>query len=148
MLKIYLTSLMGLVMLFSAHFACAEQFIEDSDYIVHYSAFNSTLVKPEVAKAYGLTRSRERGLLNISVQRKMPTGLPKPITAQLKGYTGQLGGSEIPLKFKLITEGDAIYYLAEFRTSNGNKLNFDVTVQTTPERPPMELSFTQAFFAD
>lgn len=146
--KYELAILIALVLLLTANLAAAEQFVEDKQYIVHYSAFNSTLVKPEIAKAYGLTRSRQRGLVNISVQRKMPEGMPKAITAQLKGYTGQLGGSEIPLKFKLITEGDAVYYLAEFRTGNGDKLNFDITVQTHLDHAPIKIDFSQAFFPD
>src|SRR5690606_31061481 len=40
----------------------AEQFVEDDAYVVHYSAFNSTLLQPEVAKAYDLMRSRQRAV--------------------------------------------------------------------------------------
>ncbi len=147
-IKYLLAALVAIALLLTAELAAAEQFIEDKDYIIHYSAFTSTLIKPEVAKAYGLTRSRQRGLVNISVQRKMPEGLPKAVTSKLKGFTGQLGGSEIPLKFKLITEGDAIYYLAEFLVRDGDKMNFDINVQPTPDHAPMKLSFSQAFFSE
>lgn len=126
----------------------AEQFVEDDAYVVHYSAFNSTMLQPEVAKAYDLMRSRQRAVMNIAVQRKMPDGSRKAVMAQLKGYTGALGGSERPLDFKVVTEGDAIYYLAEFLIGNGEKLNFDIVVQPTPEASPIKVSFTQEFFQD
>lgn len=128
--------------------AQAEQFVEDDVYVVHYSAFNSTLLQPEVAKAYDLMRSRQRAVMNIAVQRKMPDGSRKAVMAQLKGYTGALGGSERPLDFKMVSEGDAIYYLAEFLIGNGEKLNFDIGVQPTPEASPIKIRFTQEFFQD
>ena len=37
------------------------------DYEVHFSAFNSTFVSPEIAKVYQLQRSPRHGLVNISV---------------------------------------------------------------------------------
>lgn len=147
-IKIILASLLAVVLLLTAELAAAEQFIEDKDYVVHYSAFTSTLLTPEVASAYGLMRSRQRGIVNISVQRKQPGGHPKSILAQLKGYTGQLGGSEIPLDFQVVEEGDAIYYLAEFRVGDGDKLNFDIKVSPTPESRPLKVSFSQSFFSE
>lgn len=146
--KIILRSLLAISLLLTAELAAAEQFIEDKNYIVHYSAFNSTLVTPEVAKAYDLKRSRQRGLVNISVMRKMPDGSHKAVLAQLKGYTGQLGGSEIPLDFQVVEEGEAIYYLAQFQLRSGNNLNFDIKVKPTPEHPGLKVSFAQRFFED
>lgn len=128
--------------------AQAEKFVEDDNYVVHYSAFNSTLIKPEVAKAYDLMRSRQRAIMNVSVQKKMPDGSRKPVMAQLGGYTGALGGSERRLDFKMITEGDAIYYLAQFMIGDGENLNFDLKIKPTPESMPIPVSFSQQFFQD
>lgn len=139
---------LSLLLLLCGWNARAEQFVEDDAYVVHYSAFNSTMLQPEVAKAYDLMRSRQRAVMNIAVQRKMPDGSRKAVMAQLKGYTGALGGSERPLDFKMVSEGDAIYYLAEFLIGNGEKLNFDIVVQPTPEASPIKVSFTQEFFQD
>ena len=128
--------------------ARAEQFVEDDQYVVHYSAFNSSMLTPEVAKAYDLMRSRQRAVMNVAVQKKMPDGSRKAVMAQLQGYTGALGGSERPLDFKVVTEGDAIYYLAEFLIGNGEKLNFDIKVSPAPDRAPIKVAFSQEFFQD
>ncbi len=48
----------------------AEQMKELGPWQVHYSAFNSSFLTPEVAKAYGLERSRYNGIVNIAVQNK------------------------------------------------------------------------------
>ena len=143
-----LATLPALALLLIAQLATAEQFVEDKDYVVHYSAFTSTLLTPEVAGAYGLMRSRQRGIVNIAVQRKQPGSMPKAVMAQLEGYTGQRGGSEIPLEFQVVEEGDAIYYLAEFKIHDGDKLDFDIKVKPTPQAAPLKVNFNQSFFAD
>lgn len=147
-MKARTTLLSALLLLLMSSFARAEQFVQDDQYIVHYSAFNSTLLTPEVAKAYDLMRSRQRAVMNVSVQRKMPDGSSKAVTSQLEGYTGALGGSERPLDFKMVTEGSAIYYLAEFLIGNGEKLNFDIKVKPTPDHKPIKVEFSQDFFAE
>lgn len=147
-LKLVIGSILAVTLLLTAELAAAEQLVEDKDYVVHYSAFTSTMLTPEVAKAYGLTRSRQRGMINIAVQRKMPGGTNKAVMAQLEGYTGMLGGSEIPLDFQVVEEGDAIYYLAQFLIRDGDNLNFDIKVKPTPEARPLKVSFSQSFFSE
>ncbi|MAR90781.1 MAG: DUF4426 domain-containing protein [Pseudomonadota bacterium] len=147
--KLLLGTLLALALFSVAELAAASgQYLEDDQYIVHYSAFNASMLTPQVAKAYDLNRSRQRGVLSIAVQRKQPEGPPVPVMAQLKGFTGQLGGSEIPLKFQLVEEGKAIYYLAQFLIDDGETLDFDVKIRPTPEYPPMALSFSQIFFEE
>ena len=86
--------------------------------------------------------------MNVSVQRKMPDGTSKAVMSQLEGYTGALGGSERPLNFKMVSDGSAIYYLAEFLIGNGEKLNFDIKVKPTPEYAPIKVEFSQDFFTE
>ncbi len=50
----------------------AEQMKELGPWQVHYSAFNSSFLTPDVAKAYGLERSRYNGIINIAVQTEFP----------------------------------------------------------------------------
>jgi len=47
--------------------AIAQQAKEFDDYTIHYNALSSSLITPEVAKAYGIRRSDSRALINISV---------------------------------------------------------------------------------
>lgn len=48
----------------------AEQFKNFGDYTVHFSAFTTDILTPEVAKSYRIPRSKNRALLNISVLKK------------------------------------------------------------------------------
>ena len=133
--------------LFSAS-VIAEQKIEDDNYIVHYSAINTTMLTPEVAKASGITRSRKRGMLNIAVQKKQKSGKIEGVLAQIDGKVSNLIGQQRTLDFNVITEGAAIYYLAEFFLDNGERLSFTVNVQPTPQYRGLKVSFDQTFFID
>ena len=92
----------------------AEQKIEDENYIVHYSAINTTMLTPDVAKLSGITRSSNRAMLNLAVQKKKKDGTHIGVVAQLKGKVTNLIGQKRTLDFNLVTEGSAVYYLAEF----------------------------------
>jgi len=47
--------------------AVAERKHSVGEYDVHYSAFNSGFLQPDIAAAAGLTRSKTQGVVNVSV---------------------------------------------------------------------------------
>ena len=112
------------------------------DYVVHYNAFNSTVLLPDVAKAYDFERSKTLGLINISVLKN-----GKPVKAEIKVQSANLLGQRRTLNYRLIDEGDAIYYMAEFTFTNDELLHF--TLRVTPENSRMTetIKFTQTFYA-
>ncbi|PMZ30407.1 DUF4426 domain-containing protein, partial [Pseudomonas sp. GW247-3R2A] len=75
------------------------------DVTVHYNTFNSTFLTPDIAKAAELTRSKNQGVINVSVIKE-----GKPQMAQVSGTVKDLTSQSVPLKFKQITEQGAIYY--------------------------------------
>lgn len=114
---------------------------------VHYNAFNSTFLDPKVAEQYGLTRSRQYGVLNIAV---LDTGKPgKPaMKAMVKTELKNLIGQVQDLKFQEVTEGEAIYYISNFRFTDDEVLNFEISVQPDPNKPPHVITFSQRFYMD
>ena len=56
-------------------------------------------------------------------------------------------GQVTPLQFKQISEGEAIYYLAQFPFNEREMLNFTLNVQRADEAPH-SFSFDQEFFPD
>jgi len=133
--------------LFSTN-AFSEQKIEDDIYIVHYSAINTTMLTPEIARESGITRSRKRGMMNIAVQKKQSSGKIEGVLAQLDGTVSNLVGQQRHLEFNVITEGNAIYYLAEFFIDDGERLSFSVDIQPVPGYRGLRVSFDQTFFVD
>lgn len=112
---------------------------------VHYMAIGSTFFTPEIAKAYGITRSRYNGLINISVLDNTKAGNPAKsvsITGQAKNNLGQFK----TLDFEEVKEGDAIYYLAQVSYRNEETLHFTLTINDGSEQ--QTLKFSQKFYVD
>lgn len=117
-------------------------------FVVHYSAFNSSLINPEIAAKLGLTRSKNRALLNIAVvptDQSAPTG-GKP--ALVTGSVTNLLGQRQTLEFVEISEGRATYYLAPFRFDHEEVLTFDIAVRHHPDAAPQGFRFRQTFYRD
>jgi hypothetical protein len=110
---------------------------------VHYIAFNSGFLQPDIASATGLVRSKTQGVVNVSILKS-----GKPMSAQVSGAVKNLLGQDYPLTFKQLKEGDdAIYYLAQFPFDSRETLRFNLSVQPTGASP-INFDFSQEFFPD
>ncbi|KGJ96261.1 DUF4426 domain-containing protein [Colwellia psychrerythraea] len=112
---------------------------------VHYMAIGSTFFTPEIAKVYGITRSRYNGLINISVLDNSQQDNPAKtvsITGKAKNNLGQFK----ELDFKEVKEGNAIYYLAQVSYNNEETLHFDIMINDGKEK--QQLKFSQIFYVD
>lgn len=117
------------------------------DYIVHYNAFRSDILTPEIAKAYSLTRRNNRMVVNITVQKKEGDA-SKPVKAKVEGFASNLTGQTKNLEFKEIHDGEAIYYLAQAQVSNRETLKFDIKATPDGESLTAQVNFSQQFFTD
>ena len=116
------------------------------EYVVYYNAFTADNLPAEMTKSYGITRSKSRGVLNISVQRKgAPGKLSLPVSAQLKVTLKNLVGQQKDLTLRLIKEGDAIYYIGDFRVSHKELITFNIEALPEGTTKPLEFSFKQQF---
>lgn len=127
--------------------ASAEQVMDFDDYRIHYNAFVSNLLTPDVARAHQLTRSRYHAVVNITVQ-KSNNGVYEAVAADVSGTATNLYGKQRKLNMKKVTERDAVYYLAELPFSDEETLNFDIQVIPEGEKAAHNVSFTQQFFVD
>ena len=117
------------------------------DYVVHYNAFRSDTLTPEIAKAYNLTRRNNRMVVNITVQKKNGD-VTKPVKAKVSGFASNLTGQVKELNFKEIHDGEAIYYLAQSKVSNRETLKFDITTTPAGETLVAKVNFKQQFYTD
>ena len=124
----------------------AENSKEFGDYVIHYNAFRSDTISPEVAKQYGLTRANNRVLINIAVLKKVLNTTGKPTSSKVTGHASNLTGQLKTLEFKEITEGNAIYYLADTKISDGEFLKFDIKIIPDGESRAARLRFDKRFF--
>lgn len=117
------------------------------DYDVHYSVVNTTFLTPQVAQAYGITRGKNRAILNISVRKQLTDGSNVAKKALISGKTSDLIHN-IPLNFSEIIEQDAIYYIAEFEFNNKDLRRFDISIQPDPNIAPYTLTFSQKIYIE
>ncbi|NRA21254.1 MAG: DUF4426 domain-containing protein [Oceanospirillaceae bacterium] len=128
--------------------ATAEQVLETERYLVHYNAFNSTVIDADAATANNLIRSKYSAMINIAVFIKNPDGSTSAVKSFNSGTVQNLLRQQQPLTFATINEGKAIYYIASFRFADQELMNFSIKVQPDPNQPPITLELSQKFYVD
>ncbi len=94
------------------------------DVTVHYNTFNSTFLQPDIAKAAELIRSKNQGVINVSVLKN-----GKPVIASVTGTVKDLTSNSVPLNFRQVTEQGAIYYIAQYPVPQQETRTFEIRVQ-------------------
>lgn len=132
------------VMLLSAP-ATAEQSVRLGPWEVHYNAFNSTFLRPEMAQQYNLQRSGTLATLNIAV---LAANDPAKTAQQvnISGYSMNPLSMQNKLEFTEVIEGEAVYYLTQVRFSPNERLRFFIDIEQGEER--QQLRFNQEFWAN
>ncbi|MCJ8320038.1 MAG: DUF4426 domain-containing protein [Colwellia sp.] len=150
-MKILTKKLSLLAMLFISFFSIfsaavmAENMKKLGSMNVHYMAIGATFLTPEIAKAYGIERSRYNGLINISVLDNTQKNTPAK-TVSISGTARNDLGQIKSLEFKEVKEGDAIYYLAQVKYSDEETYYFDLEI--TDGTQIQKLKFKQKFYVD
>jgi hypothetical protein len=124
----------------------AEQSKSFGDYTVHFSAFTTDILSPEVAKSYRISRSKNRSLLNISVLKKVMGTYGSPVSASVEATATNLSAQLRELDVRELIEHGAIYYIAETTVNNEETLKFTLTITPEGETKPFSFSFQQQFF--
>ena len=117
------------------------------DFEVHYNAVRTDELTPAVARAYGIERSANRVLLNVSLLRKAPDGRTTPVDGTVSATAYNLNGQLKSLEMRRITEGSSVYFIGEVGISGTEILVFDI--DATPADAPGKYSvqFKREFVA-
>lgn len=126
----------------------AEQSKTFSDYVVHYNAFSTDMLSPTIAKQYGIKRSKNRAMFNISVQKKIMDTTGQPVVADITGHATNLNGQTKTLQPRKIVEDTAIYYIGELPVTHREVLDFNFNITPAGEKNPFNLKFRQQFFTE
>lgn len=124
----------ALLIVFSVR-ANAEQAGDIGDAVVYYNAVTTDFFDPQVARAYGITRSKNRGLLTVSVLKKHMGLASQPAHAKVDATAVNLSNQVKSIDMREISEGGAIYYIADFPVSHDETLDFTITVQLEDDEP-------------
>lgn len=126
--------------------ALAENSTRAGEFVVHHNAVPTTSLAPDVARQYGITRSANRALVNISVREGTP-GADRAVPARVTLVATNLSGQRMDLRAREVREGDAIYYLAEVRVVGNDTVAFELEVLPEGATAPIRARFRQEFFA-
>ena len=104
------------------------------------------MLQPAIAKQYGIKRSKNRAMFNISVQKKIMGTTGQPVVAVITGIATNLNAQTKTLQPRKIVEDTAIYYIGEFSVTHREVLDFDFSITPAGEKNPFRLKFRQQFF--
>jgi len=146
-------AILGLGLILFCSFINAEQKQSFGNYDIHYSAVNTGFLQPDIAKRYGIVRSKKKAFVNIAVRRKNNDDKnakngTKAVPAVLSGSTANLLGQTQQLEFQEIREANAIYYIATFPILDQEWLKFNIDVQPNRDKKPFHVFFKQQFYKD
>jgi hypothetical protein len=125
--------------------AAAELSKKFGDYEIHYNALATEDLAPDVARAYGLSRSRNVGMLTVAVLKRDASGALQPVAAEVKATAVTLTARLTPLELKEVREGGAIYYIGQYRLSRPETLRFSLQIQPQGEPRRFDLQFQRTF---
>ena len=115
------------------------------DHVVHFNALTTDQIPPEAARAYGIVRSKNRAMLNVSVISKDSNA---PVTAMVTVKTVNLTGQLKNVTMQERREQDAIYYIGEVPVANRETLIFDIRVMPDGAEKASDIRFKRQFFTD
>ncbi len=95
-------------------------------YLIHYNAFSSDFLTPEIAKAYGILRSKNRGVINITITENKAGSLPVPVEADIDAVATNEYQKMKDIDLRQINDNGAIYYIAEFSIANQEIISFRI----------------------
>lgn len=127
--------------------AAAEQ-SDHGPFRIHYNAFTTDTLTERTARDYGIVRSRNRALLNVSVQLREAARQGHPVTAQITAVAINLNGQLRQLEMRELTQGEAIYYIAEMPITDRETYHYDLSIQPAGSSESIQLKFTRQFFVN
>ena len=126
----------------------AEETSKDfGNFEVHYNAVRTDELTAGVARAYGIERSANRVLLNVSLLAKAPDGRTTPVDGNVKATAYNLNGQLKDLQMRRVQEGSSIYFIGEVGISGNEILVFDIDASPS-DGGSYSIKFQREFFAD
>ena len=118
------------------------------DFEVHYNALRTDQLAPDVARAYGIERSANRVMLNVTLLRRNPDGSTTPVDGTVTASAYNLNGQLKDLQMRRITEGTSFYFIGEVGINGTEILVFDIDAVPGGQASKYSVQFKREFFSD
>jgi hypothetical protein len=118
------------------------------EYVLFFNAINTDQLTPDIAREYGIVRSKSRAMLNVSIHRKRENGTTEAVTGAVSASAINLNGQLKTMTLREIREDLAIYYIGELAVTDGEVLIY--TIDATPSNDPSRFTvrFKKQFFVE
>lgn len=138
--------LIALIMSAFSSLASAEQKKVFGEFEVHYMGLTTSELDSDVAKAYGITRSRNVGYLMISLLKTDEGDMPIAWNGKLEAKMSNLLGQSKELEFTRIQQSNALYFYSTFDFYDQNHYRFNVKVTPDGQKRTFDVNFDQKFY--
>ena len=133
--------------LLSLAFAAEAQHVF-GDYAVHHGTMLTVKLDPEVASRFDVRRSDHRALVTVSVRKRLADGGSRAVHAAVEATAVNLSAQRRELAIREADEGDAIYYLADFRIDPPETVRIEVRVRPEDTQRTHTFEISRTFHAD
>lgn len=117
------------------------------EFVVHYNAISTDELSPEIARAYSITRSPNRAMLNVSILRKNTDAPGTPVRARVTAKVVNLTGQLKSVELREIREAEAVYYIGELKVANAETLVFDISAIPEGTQNPLTVRYQKQFYS-
>jgi hypothetical protein len=120
------------------------------EYVVYFNALNTDLLSPDIARQYGIVRSRSRAMLNVSIHRKLASGQTEAVTGAVAASAINLTGQLKTMQLREIKEndGEAIYYIGELPVTDGEVLIYTIDVTPSNDSSRFTVRYKKQYFVE
>lgn len=119
------------------------------NYEIHFNALRTDALTPEIARTYGIQRSTNRVMLNVTLLHKQADqAARKPVNGTVQVQAYNLNGQLKNLEMRRIAEGEAIYYIGEVSIAGTEILVFDISATPEGESEPLKVKLQREFYSN
>ena len=129
-------------------FAAAENATRVPGYTIHHSAMTTDTLSPQVAKAYNIQPSKNRGMLTVSVIKENEGTTGTSVKARITAFASNLTGQSRVIELREVMDAGAVYYLADFRVTHQETMDFKLEVQPEGESASYPAILRQQFYTE
>jgi hypothetical protein len=115
------------------------------DYTIHFNAFPSDHLQPNVARAVGIERDPSRAVVTVVINKNKQGKAPESVKANVDGNAFNLTGMMRRMKLRELKDKGAVYYISDFGVRSGERLTFAMSVKPEGEQQKKEFKFTRQF---
>lgn len=140
-----LMTLLGAVLLLLPILSQAENSTKIPGFTIHHNVITTDFLAPNIASAYRIIRSKNRGMINISIIQDVEGTTGKPVSAGVSARVINLLGQSRHIPLREIREGEAIYYIGDFIIPGKEQLIFVLEVMPQGAKKPYTAKLEHQF---